>query len=41
MANIMKAWLDLTKGVVPPAMVGFNEDVILMGKEYSGYERKK
>ena len=41
MANIMKAWLGLTKGEVPPAMVGFNEDVIPKGKEYSEYQKEE
>jgi hypothetical protein len=41
MANIMKAWLDMTKGEAPPAMVGFNEDVIPKGKEYSEYQKKE
>jgi hypothetical protein len=41
MANIMKAWLGLAKGEVPPAMVGFNEDVIPKGKEYSEYKQEE
>jgi hypothetical protein len=41
LANIMKAWLGLTKGELPPAMVGFNEDVIPKGKEYSEYKKEE
>jgi hypothetical protein len=41
MANIMKAWLGLAKGKMPPAMVGFNEDVIPKGKEYSEYQKEE
>jgi hypothetical protein len=36
----MKAWLGLTKGELPPVMVGFNEDVIPKGKEYSEYKKE-
>jgi hypothetical protein len=41
MANIMKAWLGLAKGEAPPAMVGFNDDVIPKGKDYSGYRKEE
>jgi hypothetical protein len=41
LANIMKAWLGLTKGELPPVMVGFTEDVIPREKEYSEYKKEE
>ena len=40
-SNIMKAWLGLAKGVVPPPMLGFNEDVIPKGKNYNEYPNQE
>lgn len=37
MANIMKAWLGLTRGEEPPSMVGANNDVLVNGKSYTDY----
>lgn len=40
LANIMKAWLGLARGELPPPMVGFNENVI-PGKDYSEYKKEE
>jgi hypothetical protein len=39
MANIVKAWLGLTRGKAPPSMVGYNEDVLANGKSYADYRK--
>jgi hypothetical protein len=41
MANIVKAWLGLTRGEAPPSMVGYNEDVLANGKSYADYPKEK
>lgn len=39
--NIMRAWLGITKGIDPPAMVGQNEDVLSGGKPYNDYPKEE
>lgn len=37
LGNIMRAWFGLTRGETPPAMVGYDEDVLANGKKYTDY----
>jgi hypothetical protein len=40
-ANIMRAWLGLIRGEIPPPMVGANVDILANGKSYNEYRAEE
>ncbi|KAH8600572.1 hypothetical protein B0O99DRAFT_659089 [Bisporella sp. PMI_857] len=45
LGNILKAWLGMVRGVAPPSMIGYDDDIVFnngkLYNEYSKKERKK
>ncbi|KAK4099721.1 hypothetical protein N658DRAFT_508539 [Parathielavia hyrcaniae] len=41
LANILKAWLGLVDGKVPPPMVGYNEDILPGQKPFAQYPKSE